>query len=78
MTSFLIIVKPGIPDWQGNYGKMISNSNFKLKFSKRSWDIVSGFLLEFGVILQVWPPGVLNKFKFSHSKTRNVELASQR
>ena len=49
MTSFLIIVKPGIPDWQGNYGKMISNSNFKLKFSKRSWDIVSGFLLEFGV-----------------------------
>ena len=30
-------------DWPGNDGKMTSHSNFKLKFSKRSWVLIRGF-----------------------------------
>ena len=41
-------------DWPGNNVKIRSHSNFKLKFSKKSWDVLVGFLLKFGLIWEVW------------------------
>ena len=55
----LDILKPGISDWPSNDGKMTSHNNFKLRFSRRSLDLVTGFLFQFGVIWEVWPPWVL-------------------
>ena len=46
----MAIVKQGMPDWQGNDGKMTSHSNFKIRFSERSLDLVRGFYYEFDVI----------------------------
>ena len=40
----------GMSDWLGNDRKMTSHNNFKLRFSKRSFDLVTGFWYEFYVI----------------------------
>ena len=36
--------------WLSNHEKITSQSNFKLRFSRKFWDVVRGFLLEPGVI----------------------------
>ena len=51
----MAIVKQGMPGWQGNDGKMTSQSNFK-RFSQ---DLIRGFYYEFDVIWEVWLPWVL-------------------
>ena len=39
----MAIVKQEMLDWLGNDGKITSQSNFKIKFSKGYLDIVTGF-----------------------------------
>ena len=52
---------------------MNPQSNFKLRFSERSLDVVRGFLFQFGgVTWEVWLPGVLILLKVGHCKARNV------
>ena len=64
----MAIVKQGMSDCPGNNGEMTSQKNFKPRFSSRSLDLVRRFLSQFGVILEVWLPGV----------RRNVALTGQR
>ena len=47
-------------DWPNNDGKMTSHSNFKLGFYNGLSNTDRGFLSQFGVIWEVWLPGVLN------------------
>ena len=42
----MVIVKQGMSDWSGNNGEMMSHRNFQLRFSKRSLDLVRGFLFQ--------------------------------
>ena len=44
------MLKEGMSDWLGNDRKMTSHRNFKLKFSKRSLDLVRGFQFESDVV----------------------------
>ena len=46
----LDIVKGGMSDWPGSDRKIMSQSNFKIRFSERSLDLVRGFLFQFGVV----------------------------
>ena len=62
----------------GNDRKNDVQNNFKLRFSKRSLDLVKGFLFQFGVIWEVWLPVVIIQVKNGHCKTRNIRLAGQR
>ena len=55
----LTIKKQTISDLPDNDRKMTSYSNFKLRFSERSLDVIRGFLFQFGVIWKVWLPGVI-------------------
>ena len=44
--------------WPGNDEKMTSNSSLKLRFSESSWNVLTGFWFQFGVMLEVWLPEV--------------------
>ena len=46
---------------------MTSQSTFKVRFSKKSLDLVKGFQFEFDVIWEVWMP---SKWKMSSFKWR--------
>ena len=43
ITHVIVIVQQGVTEWPGNYGKIMSHSNFKLHFANRSWDTDRGF-----------------------------------
>ena len=64
-------------DWKRNEGKTTSHSNLQLRFSERSLDLVRGFLVQFGLIWNVWLPWVLIWLKIGHCKARNVKLVGQ-
>ena len=74
----LVIVKREISHWQGNGRKMTSHSNFKLKFFKRFWDVITGFMFQVGVIWEAWFPGVIIQLKVDYLKRSNITLAGQR
>ena len=46
----MAILKEETSHWPGDDGKIMAHSNFKLRFSERSLDIVKSFLFQFGVI----------------------------
>ena len=46
-------------DWPDNVGKITSHSNFKLRYSERSVDVVRAFMFQFDVMSKVWLPGVI-------------------
>ena len=54
------------------------HSNFKLRFSERSVNVVRGSFFQFSVVLEVWLPGVMINLKVGNLKRRNVALAEQR
>ena len=64
--------------WPGKDGKMTSHSNFNLRFSESSLNLVRGLLFQFGVFLEVWFPWVLILLEIGHFTARNVRLAGQR
>ena len=65
--------------WQGNDRQMAPNSDFKLKFSERPLRVAGVFLFQFGVVWEVWLPGVTYlKLKIGNLKTRSVALTGQR
>ena len=74
----LDIVKERKSDWLGNDRKRTSDSNFKLRFSKRPLDLIRGFWLEVDVIWEFWQPLVIMYVKIGNCKTRNVRLTGQR
>ena len=78
ISEKMVIVKQGMSDWLGSDGKMTSRNNFKLGFSKRSFDLIKGFYFKFDVIWEVWLPWTLIRFKIGHCNARNVRLAGQR
>ena len=43
----------------GNDGKKTWQSNFKIRFSRRSLDLVRVFLFHFGLLWEVWLPVVI-------------------
>ena len=47
-----------MPDWLGKDGKMTSHNIVKLSSSERPWDIVIGFLFQYGVIQDTLLPTV--------------------
>ena len=45
LVEKMAILKEGTSHWPGDDGKMTAHSNFKLKFSERSLDIVKCFFV---------------------------------
>ena len=56
---------------------MTSQSNFNLRFSKRSLNLVRGFLFQFDVIWEVCVLLVTIYMKNGYFKTKNDGLATQ-
>ena len=65
-------------DSPSNDRKMMSHSNFKLRFPETYLDLVRGFQFEFDLIWEVWLPVVIIQLKNGHCKTRNVGQSGQR
>ena len=74
----MAILKERAFHWPGTDGKMTSHSNFKVRFSESSLDLVTGLLFQFGAIREVWFPLVLLWLKIGHCKETNVRFAGQR
>ena len=55
-------------DWPVSDRKMASHSNFKLRFCKRSLDLVWAFLFQFGMTGEVSLPRVIFQLKVDHLK----------
>ena len=52
-------------DWRSNEIKIFWKIFCKLRFSERPLDIVRERLSQFGVVLEVWLPGVISTWKFA-------------
>ena len=66
-----------VSDSPGNSRKMTLRSNFKTKFSERPLDVLRGFFLHFGVILDAWLARVILQLKIGRPKRWNVPFSGQ-
>ena len=55
----MAIVKQVMSDLPDNEKKMTPHSNFQLRFSETSLDVIRGFLFQYGVIGEVWLPRLI-------------------